>query len=212
MTRLIFSARLLTLLAWCCGLVAAALLAGGLLYKPRAFAAELAETERCQFPCWRGIRPGSTERIPVHEFLVTAGYRAESPSGSIGSGGIYYGKATPERCSIFLSFQSHRVSRIELIQCPGLTLGDLMVVLGRPDGVDATGGWVAFRGGALLAELRCDTRVAPELAITTLRLAGTEAAQGRDLVPWAGFMSRARYTQRAADDPTAVWRGCRGLR
>lgn len=186
-------------------LACAGVAAGGSAYAPGAFAGELAQSDGCHWPCWRGITPGQTRRAPVHAYLNTAGYRSENPVMSVGAARtLNYDRPSPERCAVRLSFQGDQVALIQLRRCPVMTVGDALLLFGSPQGASALAARLHFQGSQIIVETDTDCRVplSPHTRVLALIFAAPREVEG--LMAWAGFKHRGYYRA----DPRAPTSTC----
>jgi hypothetical protein len=153
----------------------------------------------CGLPCWRAITPRVSQEAAAEAVLRERGYREVAAIRMRLSVGVFIPEASAD-CAARLSYRAGIVADIALTGCPDVRLGDLMAVLGAPDGLIA-GNILSFSGGTLFAAVRaspCEGGLSPFDDVENIFIAYYNAASGPERVlanlhTWHGFASTARY-------------------
>jgi hypothetical protein len=158
----------------------------------------------CHLPCWNAITPQQTTLDHASVSLFRSGYAIESVNHHWRY--MTYQPPDPAACKIALTY-SRLVLVTELSECGDVSLGDVMAILGAPEGVLPSGLFdsFVFRNGTVVVntrKYRCSTGFSLHAAIVSIRLRaqGDEPVQSRQVstlnpLPWRGFVSRGHYQQ-----------------
>lgn len=153
----------------------------------------LADSPRCALPCWNGIRPGEMLVPRASQILVSQGYDPSSDAQDRAH--MYYTPRSSVRgCAVRLEYYNAVVTETRLSNCKGLRLGDVLAVLGPPEGVQPGLLQFTFREGQVRVKLRqdgCAQRLSPYLLVSSINL--STARQQSGYVAWRGFMSPYHY-------------------
>ncbi|HEX2623158.1 MAG TPA: hypothetical protein VHL11_23520 [Phototrophicaceae bacterium] len=174
----------ITLLAGCGAL--AGIVIGRAMYQSPIITIDLHETADCQYPCWMHIIPGKTSFIVANDLILQAGYNGgERPF----NGEVKYTPPTLTRCEVRLFVLNDTVNRLRLINCQPTHLGDVIEILGQPEGVISDRFAMAFRGGKVLIYVQrilCEKRFAPDTLVGTIDFLN-DTQPTYSIYPWQGF-------------------------
>lgn len=157
---------------------------------------DLRESPGCTLPCWNGLTPGETSLAHANRVLLGSGYTTEGLSATMR---LKYQPSSPFDCHIELYTLGGNLTRIRLDQCPPAQLGDLMHLLGTPDGVIADRFAIAFRGGKVLVysqRIICERRFTPGTFIGHIDLL-SESQAVWSIYEWRGFIDLRNYMPRS---------------
>ncbi len=149
---------------------------------------------QCALPCWRGINPGRTHIDPANQIMLNMSYNAENTM--INRTRLSYPAPDAARCAVQIEHREAIVTEMRLYQCPGLRLGDVLLALGRPDGVQPGNMIFYFQGSRVWAKLHvngCAPRLSPFLPVQELRMSIASAGDSR--VSWQGFLRPREYVR-----------------
>jgi hypothetical protein len=184
--RLSLLSLLLTTLFAGLALLAASI---GTLQQPHA---TLSEFEGCSLPCWQGIVPGVTDRYEASSILMQNGYRVRDDKFQpyiI----IYRAPGGRLLCEISMFYREELVDLVEMKSCGDMYLGDLMTVLGSPEGI------FFGRNRGVLSYAGDSVRVTSFSWTTPFSLVSSVIIYRQDnqahIWPWHGFLPRWRYCQ-----------------
>lgn len=169
----------------------------------------------CAPPCWRGITPRETaHRVAIYT-LEAEGYTSQPVRRS-----QFFQTFVPSngrrQCRVGINFTSGLVITIQLSACFQVTLGDMIALLGEPDGIMRSGAALTFLDGQVIVSTElyneCDEWLTPHRSVMTIFLntPGTPArrsmtdygvTEAQQAFPWQGFATRARYQQTNAAFP-----------
>ena len=163
------------------------------------------QASRCELPCWQDIRPG--------ESLITDAFRTlTSQRYSPRSGGGTQIRFTPPpehtACRAEVHYWQTVVIETRLSRCPGLRLGDLLLLLGAPEQVAPNLLTLDFDGGAVRAQLHlleCDQSLSPHTPVQFVSLTQPPPDSAAMGPAWQGFALPWRYTRAL---PNIVLLGC----
>lgn len=165
--------------------------------------AAIADIDRCPLPCWRGITPGETTLSEAQSMLLRRGYRAQ-PVSRFFTNPLTYESNTRDECLVRLAYGFGLIADIVLNDCPAVRMGDIMPILGEPDGFVAPH-IISFRGATIFVEIigrrSCDTPFSPRTLVENIFIMPasypinqlTQVANLERLAPWRGFMAGAHY-------------------
>lgn len=147
---------------------------------------------QCPLPCWKGINPGRTRIDPANQIMLNMGYNAENtPSNRLR---LSYPAPDSTRCAVQIEHREAVVTEMRLYSCPGLRLGDVLLGLGRPDGMQPGNMIFYFQQERVWAKLHvngCVPRLSPLLPVQEIRMAAEGASN--PLVRWQGFLPVREY-------------------
>jgi hypothetical protein len=188
------------------------MLAGLLILGMRAGAAwvrapaSVADLDGCPLPCWRGIIAGETTLAAAQTLLHERGYQ-QRPVNRFFTNPLTYERAESGECLVRIAYGFGIVADISLSACPEVVIGDVMTVLGEPDGFVAPH-ILSFRGATVFVEIvgrrSCDTPFSPRTLVENIFIMPasypintiTQVADLGRLDRWQGFMSGAHYLAR----------------
>lgn len=156
----------------------------------------------CHLPCWRQIRPRSTPVEMADLALTAAGYQRIELFVRFRTI-AYRHQFDSTACTVGLAYSGGIVTTLTLDRC-SVRLGDLMAIIGPPDGILFNGRAVSFRDGRVIASLRGCGSFAPERSIVSIFLNNPGPPPPntiidntpQDHIPrflWRGFAPRAYY-------------------
>jgi hypothetical protein len=157
---------------------------------------DLREFDDCTLPCWFGITPGVTTIPRANRMLMNANYTTEEIF-TVGS--QTYIPNDFRRCKVEIATHDAVVVRIRLYDCPPTRLGDLIRLVGQPNGVITDRYGLVFRGGTVIAyaqRIICEWRYTPEMFIGAIDLRPSGSPIG-SVYAWRGFTDLRRYMPRA---------------
>lgn len=154
----------------------------------------LASIDSCTLPCWNDITPGETTLDSALNILSELGYRKHETIARADVV-IYYAPENSDWCDVLLGFSERRFPSIviymNLLNCPGLRMGDLAGVLGDIEGVVVEWQWgwgPSYRRNSVrLMSWRKLSVEADEFFISLV------APNDRLRLPWHGFITLRRY-------------------
>lgn len=149
---------------------------------------------QCVLPCWEGINPGRTRIDPANQIMLNMGYNAESTM--VMRSRLTYPPRDAASCAVQIEHREAIVTETRLYQCPGLRLGDVLLALGRPDGVQPGNMTFYFQQGRVWAKLHvngCASRLSPFLPVQEIRMLA--ASEGDVMVSWQAFMPPRDYVR-----------------
>lgn len=195
--RSLVLALLLVLLS-ALSIAAAKAMGGVFMVPPPAFDG----LDDCNLPCWQQIRPRSTPVEMADLMLTAAGYQRIELLARFRTM-AYRHQFDSRVCTVGLAYSGGIVTTITLDRCSA-RLGDLMAIVGPPDGILFTGRAVSFRNGRVIASLRGCGSFAPERSIVSIFLNNPGPPPPntiidntpQDHIPrfsWRGFAPRAYY-------------------
>ena len=179
------------------GAILLAVLLGSLRWPPIA----LRGLDDCHLPCWNEITPQQTTPDNASISLVHSGYTVESVNHHWRY--MTLQPPDPTACKINLTY-SRLVLVTELNDCGDVSLGDVMTILGAPQGVLPYGLFdtFVFRDGTVVVhtrKFRCDSGSSLHDTIVYIRLRDepvqTPQVSTLNALPWRGFVSRGQYQQ-----------------
>jgi hypothetical protein len=152
----------------------------------------VSRSTNCPLPCWRGIQPGEIFIAQANRIMIGQGYMAQDRATNRA-----YIRYLPHdsTCAVRLQHEEAVVNEIRLSDCPALRLGDVMVELGRPDGIATNRLYFNFDTGRLRVQLslqECSTHLSPFVPIDYLSLTPDTAMLADDAM-WRGFAFAWRY-------------------
>jgi hypothetical protein len=178
------------------GLLLAAIEVGRSNYDMPITVRDLREVPGCTLPCWNGLTPGETSIAHANRVLLDSGYTTEGLSATMR---LDYTSASPLDCHIQLYTLGGNLTRIRLHQCLPAQLGDMMRLLGTPDGVMADRFAIAFRDGTVLVyaqRIICERRFTPGTFIGHIDLL-SESQAVWSIYDWRGFIDLRNYMPRS---------------
>ena len=161
----------------------------GTLQQPHA---TLAEFDGCSLPCWQGIIPGVTSSYDANNILIQNGYRVRDDKFQPY---IIMYRAPGGRllCEISMFYRDELVDLVEMKSCGDMYLGDLMTVLGSPQGI------FFGRGRGVLSYAEDSVRIASFNWTTPFSRVSSVTIYRQDnqarIWPWHGFVPRWRYCE-----------------
>lgn len=167
----------------------------------------LANLDACALPCWNDIRPYQTQIDHADALLQDLGYTVRRDYFRYNFV-AYPGSST--NCAVRLSYSGTRVSMIWLSECPGVRLGDLMVVLGAPEAVFPSATTLSFRREQVIVTVwgdQCRQWFEPFSEVRAIYLDTPDRWGNRtgltrqDFLPWHGFVNRHYYQLREPAAP-----------
>lgn len=185
------------LLAFSTALTVSALQVGASLPPP----SPLVGLDACELPCWNRIVPRQTPLNMAQTLLAEAGYRVR------GYGQLVTFEPTEsiDGCQVWLNTGGGFVTVTSLVHCPGVRLGDLLAILGEPEGILRSASGLVFREAQIVIMVRmlpCDDWFSPQSSILSVYFVDREAMRIRNLLaadpiyesfPWRGFASPEFY-------------------
>lgn len=170
----------------------------------------IADLDDCTLPCWRTISPRTMTIRDAAAVLTRYGYTLQRVDDH--NSFRAYRAPSLTQCSVLLGNSRGAVAAISLYACQGIQLGDLMTLLGAPEGVI---GWstLTFRDAQIFVTIAgdvCDAPVTPLSPVQSIFIVG-EDRSGRGLLvrqfapqttqvrAWNGFTSRMRQYQDAPE-------------
>jgi hypothetical protein len=175
-----------------------AVLVGSLRSQPAA----LTGLDDCQLPCWNKITPEQTTWERASRLLSHAGYQVETMNHHWRY--MTYRPTDPAACRATITYEA-TVFLTELIECTGVSLGDVMAILGPPQGIVPSVPFDSFifRDGAVAVitrRPRCETDFSLYTEVTSIRLRArldspleTEQLSTVNPLPWRGLIPLWRY-------------------
>jgi hypothetical protein len=170
--------------------------------------AAIADLDACELPCWRGMTPRDTPMYAIESILRVYGYAYD---GRDENNRLVVYRA-PSHCSVMVGNSRGAVGVISLTGCGGVQLGDVMTILGEPDGMV---GWntISFRGAHVYVTVAgdiCRSRLTPYMNVLGIFIVSSDrsgrglfvrqfAPETTTLQQWLGFATRARYYQAAPE-------------
>lgn len=165
-------------------------------------ALELRELPGCEFPCWKNITPQQTSLARANRLISGAGYTNMTSPAGIADGRFLYSLPDTERCNIIVASEDAMVTRIRLNRCPPTRLGDLIRLLGEPEGLMTDRFGLLFQEGRVVVyaqRIICERRFTPHTFIGVIEIHND--AQSRYMVyPWRGFVDLQTYMTRSSID------------
>lgn len=212
--RPLLNGSILLLIMW--GLLASAALAAGAVISTVPL--PLASFSACAPPCWQHITPRDTPRRVAVYTLEAEGYTSQ-PVRRTQFFQTFVPSDARHQCRVGINFTSGEVITVQLSACRNVTIGDMMLMLGEPDGIMRSGAALTFLGGQVIVSAaiydECAEWFDPHLPVMTIFLNtpgpparrsmtdyGVSSAQ--QAFPWQGFATRARYQQTNAAFPSCV--------
>ena len=162
----------------------------------------VADLDACELPCWRGMTPRITPMNTVDGILRGQGYgfRGRDENNRL----VVYD--SDQHCSVMIGNSRGAVGVISLTGCDGVQLGDVMTILGEPDGMV---GWntLSFRGAHVFVTVVgdiCYSRLTPYMPVQGIFIVSSDrsgrglflqqfAPETTSLQAWRGFATRAQY-------------------
>ncbi len=170
------------------GLLLVSQTVGARIYQPPTLLTGLGA---CAAPCWNGIVLGESKVVDASAILNQRGFRAV---GSANESDLIF-RAGGRDCWIAVTFFNARVTTLRFSGCEVIRVGDVMLTLGAPGSIIATGGvgdWWRWRDN--LIEAGVTGTASARTVIDTFSL---DAPSGS--VPsgtaWHGFIPFWRYCQ-----------------
>ena len=179
-------------------LMAAVMVVSAALSPPTAAVAGI---DDCILPCWNRIHPGITALAEAEDLLAQVGYQVEGRYPKQGFVLLRPVTQSEVTCSVSLAYVSRRVTGIGLSECGTIRFGDMVGLMGRPDGLLPSATALAFREGRVVVTLNtsnCDVWYGLQTPIDFIRLQDSLEGYTTSLVEplrWRGFLRRERYEQ-----------------
>lgn len=154
----------------------------------------LSAVDGCGLPCWRGIAPRATGLSQAQLTLTRGGFTPHTSRPALGFVS-FDGTGAGAGCSAVLGYAAGQVTSLALTECRDVALGDVVALLGEPDGVLAPGTALTFDRGLVIASLpadECRSAFSPLSAVETIYLRAQPPSAARAF-PWHGFIDRDRY-------------------
>lgn len=151
--------------------------------------------------CWYGIIPGVTAIQDARKTLEALGYQRELAGTELSDRLMPYRSLDniPRCADVYFGYQVIGVKTV-ILWCMDITIGELMRVLGAPDGRVSYGplgeDWVYSH---LTIRLKPGWWRVPDAAVDHLRLVLDDEGYTRRAKPWHGFLPRWRYCQLEPD-------------
>jgi len=148
--------------------------------------------------------PRQTSLEVAKTMLTEAGYQLDAHGQDLL---IFKPPTVTHTCPIWLSSGSGFVKVISLVDCPGVRLGDLLAILGMPEGILQPATGLMFREGNVVVMVRslpCDPWFSPQSSILSIYFVDRNLASARnqiaddpifDSLQWLGFASQGFYLQ-----------------
>ncbi len=181
------------------GLVARAF--GGIQTPSPALRGFTTDCEQQISPCWYGIIPGITAIQDARKTLEALGYHRELAGTELSDRLMPYRSLEnmPGCADVYFGYQVIGVKTI-ILWCMEITIGELMTVLGQPEGRVDYGplgeDWVY---GQLTIRLKPGWWRVPDASVDHLRLVLDDEGYTRRAKPWHGFLPQWRYCQLEPD-------------
>lgn len=165
--------------------------------------------DACGLPCWNEIVPRQTSFDAAQAKLLGDGYTLTSNGQTY----TFEPSASDQACQVWLKTGDGLVTVTSLVGCPGVHVGDVIALLGEPDGIIRSLSGLVFRGGQILVlvhEFTCDEWFSPETDIRSIYFADGAAMRVHNHLttdpiflsfPWRGFASRASYRKQEESFP-----------
>jgi hypothetical protein len=166
----------------------------------------VADLDACPLPCWRGITPRETTLAEAQNLLEIAGYERQ-PTNRFFENPVVFTASPTSDCVVRLVYNQQMVEDIVLTRCPQLRIGDVMTILGEPDGFVAAN-ILSFRRATVFVEIvgrrTCATPFSPRTLVENIFVMAvdfpvnsrTQSVDLSRLKPWLGFMRGAHYIAR----------------
>ena len=152
------------------------------------------------------ITSGETTLEAAQALLFARGYQ-QRPVNRFFTHPLTYALDGSGECLVRIAYGFGIVADVTLNACPEVVIGDVMVVLGEPDGFVAPH-ILSFRGATVFVEIvgrrSCDTPFSPRTQVENIFIMPasypintiTQVADLGRLDSWQGFMSGAHYLAR----------------
>jgi hypothetical protein len=156
--------------------------------------------DACKLPCWNSIVPRETSIDAAQTVLSDAGYALFARKR-------LFTFDQPDACQVWLNTGAGYVTVISLIRCPGVRLGDLLAILGKPEGILRSATGLTFREGKIIVMVRmlpCDAWFSPRSDILSIYFVNRNPNNVRNQIafdpvfqafPWRGFANPEFYHQ-----------------
>jgi hypothetical protein len=168
--------------------------------------------DACKLPCWNDIVPRQTPFDTAQALLTEAGYHVR------GRGQLFTFEPgqTVDGCQVWLNTGGGYVTVTSLVSCPGVRLGDLLAILGKPEGILRSASGLVFREGQIVIMVRmlpCDEWFSPQSSIHSIYFVDREAMRIRNELAtdpifqsfhWRGFASAEFYHAQDETFPICV--------
>ena len=152
----------------------------------------------CVLPCWQGINPGRTRIDPANQIMLNLGYNAEHALNNRLR--LHYPSFDADQCRVQIEHREAVVTEM-VLYCPSLRLGDMMLLLGQPEGIKPGDMVFYFGEGDVSIRLTvdgCAARLSPYSLVQEIRLRpGPDATRTGRMVQWRGFAPVRDYLQRS---------------
>lgn len=142
-------------------------------------------------PCWYGVHPGQSSVNEARRLLRARGLRP-SRSGSVY---LYYTAVGGCDFDVASSYPSDEISSIHIQKCSHLRLGDVLAVIGLPEGLHTASNrrfWILFAGGRVALQARDLPAWSAHAPVKDIWLINSRLVIRH---PWRGFFPRWRYCQ-----------------
>jgi hypothetical protein len=174
----------------------------------------LAGLDDCVLPCWRNIIPRTTPLETAEAILLDAGYQ-QMQSSERYDVIVYSPPQETQACNVGIYYNRVTVVTVTLSRCQGLRLGDLLAILGSPEGILRNGRALTFRAGTVIAstmQQTCEDWFSPHQEVFAIylnnpgpqprrRIIDYTPALARSAFAWHGFASRTYYQSVEPDFP-----------
>ncbi len=151
----------------------------------------LAGLGSCATPCWNGIVLGDSNVRDASAILSQQGFSAV---GSTSENDLIF-RAGRRDCWAAVTFFDRRVTTLRFSGCEVIAVGDVMLALGAPQSMIATGGvgdWLRWHDN--LIEAGITGTASARLALDTFSLDEPSGSVPSG-TPWHGFVPFWRYCQ-----------------
>lgn len=149
-------------------------------------------------PCWYGIVPGVTKSQEADQRLHSLGYVVpSSDAGNYYAVVVYHAMKTSLGCDLTLQYGgSDRVALIQLMNCRGLRLGDVMALLGEPDAIDANRAnlWLLYQK-QFSGFVEVSETLSPYAPVISTGILPKNQPLGMTAHPWHGFLPLWLYCE-----------------
>lgn len=183
--------------------------AGSIVAPPPA----LEGLDACELPCWYRIIPRTSELEHADIILLELGYTDRTILSR--NRVAVYKMPDGQRCDVGMNFGGGTIITVVLTQCPNVRLGDVLAILGQPEGIMRQGLALSFRRGNVIVAMRGGTCRAwfnlytPVSAIYLSRPgqpprrnpADFTPAQAQSAFAWRGFAGRPFYERAEPEFP-----------
>lgn len=157
--------------------------------------------DNCQLPCWMDITPYRTSVESANVTLAAMGYTVAEEYRRYSF--VKYAPSNAETdCIVSLGYARTRISTIALSDCKDVRLGDVLLILGIPEGISASATALSFRNDTVNVTIRentCERWFSPFSQIRSIymdiprRRTEITGLRPADRLTWRGFIPRTHY-------------------